>query len=50
MVLVVKFYKMVSHFMAEITKKFTLKLDKLWLVELKDKDLGYLIPTVSFNE
>ena len=50
MVLAPKFSKMVSHFMAEITKKFSQKLDKLLLVGLKDKELSYLIHQEGFNE
>ena len=36
--------------MAEISKNLSLKLDKLWLVEHKDKELGYLIHPVGFKK
>ena len=50
MVQALKFYKMISHYMAEIIKKFSLKLDKLWVVEHKDKELGYLIHQEGYNK
>ena len=36
--------------MAEISKNLSLKLDKLQLVEHKDKELGYLIHPVGFKK